>query len=247
MNNMNVLIVDDERKSRESLSSLLAEYCPDVRVTGVAANIEEASHQIREKKPDTVFLDIMMPGGTGFQLLEQLSPIPFHVIFTTSYNQYAIQAIRFSAIDYLLKPVVSEELRVAVNSARSKNRACNREERISLLRKSISEGLEKIAFPTMEGFHFVAADEIEFCEADNNYTRIYLLNKSQIFVSKTLKDVEALLCDMGFFRIHQSYLVNLMFIKKFVKSNSSLITQSGKELSVSSRRKEDFIRIFKRL
>ncbi len=247
MHELNVLIVDDERKSREALVKLLEEYCPEAQVVGMAANVKEAADSIAVKKPDIVFLDILMPGGNGFQLLEQFSPLPFNVIFTTSYHEYAIQAIRFAAIDYLLKPVLAEELKTAVNNARKRYPEQDHEKRMELLRKNLSDGIGKIALPTLEGFHFISVDEIEFCEADNNYTHFYLADRNHILVSKTLKDAEALLTSRGFFRIHQSYLVNMKFIRKFIKGTSSLITTSGKELPVSIRRRDEFLHLLKKL
>lgn len=244
---MNTLIVEDERKSREVLKHLLEEYCPAVCVTGMAANVAEAREIIREQMPDMVFLDIEMPGGNGFRLLEDFFPAPFSVVITTSYNQYAVRAIRFSAVDYLLKPIEAGELRAAVERAANKTGMVHQEQRLALLKQSLEKSAGKIALPTMEGFHFVAVSEIEYCEADGNYTHVYLVNGQNILVSRTLKEFDDLLSEAGFFRIHQSYLVNLRYMRKFVKAHSSLVTDSGKSLPVASRKKEAFISFLKKL
>jgi two-component system LytT family response regulator len=246
MNNKSytALIIDDERKGREVLINLLAEYCPHIVITGEAGDVEAAFSLINDKHPDVVFLDIQMPGGSGFNLLEKFEQIKFQIIFTTSFDQYAIKAIRMSALDYLLKPINIDELVAAVGKLGIVDQnieTLNDQLNIIRLKQQNQGKMEKLALPTQQGFHFLNIGDIEYCEASSNYTYIHLKNKNSILASRTLKDFNELLEDEGFCRIHQSYLINMKYIKKYLKSSSSVLMENGKELSVSVRKKDEFM------
>lgn len=246
--NIHALIVDDERKSRDVLSGLLTEFCPQVKIAGQASDIDEASELILEEKPDLVFLDIQMPGGTGFNLLDKFDKVRFRTIFTTSYDQYAIQAIRWSAIDYLLKPVRIDELVKAVEKMTEGSDHSMRPELIELAKENLQHhsSLKKLALPTLDGFCIVSINEIVYCEANSNYTSIFLSNGQQMLVSRTLKEFDDSLSERFFFRIHHSHLINLDFVKKYLRSASSVIMENGKELIVSTRKKQEFVDLLKK-
>src|SRR6516225_334136 len=205
------IIVDDEPYCCESLATLLQRYCPQVNLIDVCYNGATALKAINEEKPELLFLDIEMPQMNGFELLEKLKEISFQLIFTTSYDQYAIKAIRFSALDYLLKPVDREELQRAVQKAVSRISTPNRYQ-IDILLQKLNEPamtVNKIAIPTMEGLQMVPIDSIISCCADSNYTVFCVKNRQKIIVSRTLKEIEEMLEEYPFIRVHHSYLINL--------------------------------------
>jgi two-component system LytT family response regulator len=234
-------IVDDEPLSCESLVSLLERHCPDVKVLDICYSGMAALQSVREKKPDILFLDIEMPNMNGFELLEQLPSLDFELIFTTSYDQYAIKAIRFSALDYLLKPVDREELQKAVNKAiHQKNNQL--QQQIGILLQKLNEptiSINKIAIPTMEGLHMIPVDSIVSCSSDSNYTVLNLKSRQKLIASRTLKEIEEMLEDYSFSRVHHSYLVNLNEVEKYVKGEGGyLMMTDGTTIDVSRSRKE---------
>lgn len=235
------IIVDDEPNCCEILATLLARYCPQVTVSDVCYSGQEALTSILEKEPDIVFLDIEMPQMNGFELLEKLQKINFRLIFTTSYDQYAIKAIRFSALDYLLKPIDREELQQAVKKA-MENFEINVPAQFEVLMHKLQKtsiASQKIALPTMEGLQLISVDEIISCESDRNYTKLYLKTKQKIVISRPLKEMEELLGDHGFLRIHNSYLVNLKEINKYVKGEGGyLVMSDNSTIDISRSRKE---------
>jgi two-component system, LytTR family, response regulator len=235
------MIVDDERHSCEALQLLLERSCPEVKVIGLANSGAEAKNKIQTLHPQLVFLDIEMPNMNGFQLLEQLSKIDFELIFTTSYDQYAIKAIKFSAIDYLLKPVDREELENAVQKV-SKKLTNNINQQLGILLQKINQPsapLQKIALPTIQGLELVSINAIISCSANNNYTEFYLTDKRKILVSRTLKEMEELLEDQLFLRVHHSHIVNLNAVTRYVKGEGGyLIMSDGSTVDVSRSRKE---------
>lgn len=234
-------IVDDEPLCCESLASLLEKYCPEVKVLDICYSGMEALQSIKQNKPHILFLDIEMPHMNGFELLEKLSSIDFELIFTTSYDQYAIKAIRFSAMDYLLKPVDREELQRAVQKAvqQSTNQL---PQQIEILLQKLNEPtvpINKIAIPTMEGLHMIFVESIISCASDSNYTVFNLKNKQKLIASRTLKEIEEMLDDYSFARVHHSYLVNLNEVEKYVKGEGGyLLMTDGTTIDVSRSRKE---------
>src|SRR5687768_575195 len=205
------IIVDDEPNCCKTLSLLLDRYCPEVQVTGVFHNGLDALQAINASSPDLVFLDVQMPKMNGFEMLEKLPPVNFHLIFTTSFDQYALKAFRFSAIDYLLKPVDREELQKAVNKVLQRSDIPVTEQLQILLQKinHPASSINKIALPTMEGLQMIPVQSIISCEADDNYTTLILKGNKKLVVSCTLKVIEELLEDHSFIRVHRSSLVNL--------------------------------------
>ncbi len=234
-------IVDDEPDCCESLVILLERYCPEVKVLDICHSGETAIQSIKEHKPDILFLDIEMPFMNGFEMLQKLEDINFELIFTTSYDQYAIKAIRFSALDYLLKPVDSEELQKAVQKAAQRNQHPLPQQLDMLLQKLKHPAIpiNKIAIPTMEGFQLIPAEAIISCEADSNYTHLFLKDKRRIIASRNLKQVEEILEDYPFVRVHHSHIVNINEVDKYIKGEGGyLIMSDGSSINVSRNRKE---------
>ena len=235
------IIVDDEPYCCETLTILLKEYCPEVKVTGVYNNGKDALAPIRQQAPDLVFLDVEMPKMNGFEMLEQLSAVNFEIIFTTSYDQYALKAIRFSAIDYLLKPVDQEELVTAVHKVIQRNQKPIAQQLEILMQKihHPSTPISKLAMPTMEGLQMIEVNHIISCESDSNYTILHLKDKKKKVVSSTLKEVEELLEYHSFCRVHRCYLVNLNEVEKYIKGEGGyLVMTDGSSVDVSRSRKE---------
>jgi two-component system LytT family response regulator len=241
--NLNAIIVEDEANSREILSNYLAKYCPTVNVKGEAASIEEAKELLKKHKIDLVFLDVEMPFGTGFDLLDQLPDRTFETVFVTAYNQYAIDALNNHAAYYLMKPINIDELIKSVDyvtEIRKKEDALEDRVLTPILKKV--DG--KITLPQQDGFQILNVADILYCKADDNYTEIYLENK-KILVSKTLKYFEEALTKFAFARIHKSYLVNVNEVVKYRKGKGgSVVVSNGKELLVSASKKKDFLAYF---
>jgi len=238
---MKAIIVDDEPYCCEVLSTLLQTYCPQVKVTAYYTSSKEALVAIQKQPPDIVFLDVEMPNMNGFQLLEHLPAINFNLIFTTSYDQYALKAFRWSAIDYLLKPIDHEELEKAVNKVVKQSQWPANQQLELLLEKwkQPSTAISKVALPTMEGLQMIAVETIISCESDSNYTIFRLKNKQKIIVSRTLKDIEEMLYEYSFTRVHHSYLVNINEINKYVKGEGGYLEMSdGSTIDVSRSKKE---------
>ena len=232
------LIVDDEENSRFTLRELLQRYCPEVEILAEADGVLMALDFAKEMDFDVVFLDIQMMDGSGFDFLQQMPKINFDVIFTTAFDQYAIQAIKFSALDYLLKPLDVQELMDAVKKIHKSNSESNEQYDV-LLENLKDDNKQKLVLSTSEGMHIVNIHNIIRCEADDYYTRFFLADKRVIMVSKTLKDSEELLKGKGFVRSHKSHLVNLEFVKKYVKSDGGYLElKNGTKVPVSRRKKE---------
>ncbi|RYY23358.1 MAG: response regulator transcription factor [Chitinophagaceae bacterium] len=234
-------IVDDEPDCCESLAILLERYCPEVKILDICHSAEAARKSIKEHSPRILFLDIEMPFQNGFELLEQLGTLNFEVIFTTSYDQYAIKAIRFSALDYLLKPVDREELQRAVQKVSQRNHHLLPQQLDILLQrlKNPVVPITKIAIPTMEGLQLLAADSIISCESHSNYTYLFLKDKRKITASRGLKEIEEILEDYPFVRIHNSHLVNINEVDKYIKGEGGyLIMSDGSSINVSRSRKD---------
>jgi len=236
------IIVDDEPYSCETLATLLERYCPAVKVVDTCYSGEQAIKAIKSHQPDVLFLDIEMPHMNGFQLLEKLDgKVNFQLIFTTSYDQYAIKAIRFSAMDYLLKPIDREELQKAVEKVVQKQ-LTPAPQQLEILLQKLHHSLapvQKIALPTVEGLQLIPVDAIISCASDSNYTTFILKEKKKLTVAKTLKEIEEMLEGYTFLRVHHSYLINLKEIEKYVKGEGGyLIMSDGSKVDVSRSRKE---------
>ncbi len=238
------VIVDDESFCCSSLVILLERYCPDVKVAGICHSGEDALVVIPEQQPQIVFLDIEMPGMSGFEMLEKLPVINFEIIFTTSYDQYAIKAIRFSALDYLLKPIDREELQRAVQKV-SERHHHPFPQQLEILLQKIHQPVspaQKIALPSMEGLQMIVVNSIISCASDSNYTTFFLKNKKKITVSRPLKEMEEMLDEYSFLRVHNSYLINLHEVDKYVKGEGGyLVMTDGSTIDVSRSKKETLL------
>lgn len=235
------VIVDDEPHSCETLVTLLERYCPVVRVADICYSAKDALVAIREQQPQILFLDIEMPHMNGFEMLERLPEINFEIIFTTSYDQYAIKAFRFSALDYLLKPVDREELQKAVQKVIERHHPPLTQQLEILMQKihKPASSVQKIALPTMEGLEMVSVDSIISCASDSNYTIFLLKSKQKLIASRTLKEIEEMLEEYSFLRVHHSYLVNLNEVNKYIKGEGGyLIMSDDSTVDVSRSRKE---------
>ncbi len=235
------VIVDDEPDCCEALAVLLERYCPEVKVLDICYGAKTAIQSIKEHEPQILFLDIEMPFMNGFEVLEKIGQINFELIFTTSYDQYAIKAIRFSALDYLLKPVDRDELQKAVQKAAQHTQHPLPQQLDLLLQKlkNPTTPINKIAIPTMEGFQLLNTDAIISCESDSNYTHLFLKDKRRITASRNLKEIEEMLEDYPFIRIHHSHIVNLNEVEKYIKGEGGyLIMSDGSSINVSRSRKE---------
>lgn len=242
---MKALIVDDEPNSCEVLQTLLEKYFPSVQVLDSCYSAAEALMSIRLNRPDVVFLDVEMPRMNGFEMLEQLNGTPFHLIFTTSYDKYAIKAIRFSAMDYLLKPIDREELQAAMEKLLRRPQNHLMEQLDILLQKMQQPGnpLKKIAMPTLEGLQMIDISNIIYCASASNYTTLHLKQQQKLTVSRTLKEIEEMLEGYSFTRVHHSYLVNLDEITKYVRGEGGyLVMSDGANVDVSKSRKESLLR-----
>lgn len=232
------LIVDDEENARFALREMLQQFCPQVHVLAEADGVATATDLAREIEFDVVFLDIQMMDGSGFDFLKQMDQINFEVIFTTAYDQFAIKAIKYSALDYLLKPLDTDELIASVDKVQG--RKGQRKEQIDVLINNLKEEeKQKLVLSTSEGMHIVDIKNIIRCEADDYYTRFFLVDKRMIMVSKTLKDSGELLTAHDFVRSHRSHLVNMDYVKKYVKSDGGYLElKDGSQIPVSRRKKE---------
>ena len=248
---LHAIIIDDEPDARDALRMAVERYCPEVNIVASCENPEEGLRQIKKHNPELLFLDIQMPDMSGFDILNALGESALNVIFVTAHDKYAIRAIRFSALDYLLKPVDADELMRAVKRAAQKqNQKENKIKVKSFLHnvRSQQQRLGKLSVATQEGLLFIDVHEIIFCKADDNYTEIILNNKEKIVVSKTLKDVEEMLEGYSFFRIHQSYLINLKFMQRYVKGEGGyVVMKDGTPLDVARRKKDEFLSAISKL
>ena len=242
------IIIDDEMHCLKTLGMLLNEYCSHVQVMDKCNDAATGLQAIEKYKPDLVFLDIEMPHMNGFEMLEQFSHIPFAVIFTTGYDQYAIKAFHFSALDYLLKPVEPAELINAVKKVEEQRHLPLAEQFQMLLKKihGISSGFNKIAVPTAEGFELIPADQVLYFEANDNYTHLFLKNKNKIIACRTLKEMEEQSQDFKFLlRVHNSYMVNLNEVIKYVRGEGGyLVMSDGSSVNVSRSRKDALLNFF---
>lgn len=238
------ILVDDEPKSIKTVQKLLAKHCPEVELLATAEDVPTAYELLLTHKPDLVFLDVEMPKQDGFSLLEKFDHPPFDVIFITGYDRYALKAIKYAALDYLIKPVMPAELQEALQrrQARIDQQQSSHEQVKQLLENLKSNEPRKLAIPDQKGISFVAVADLVHLEADGNYTRIYLCDAQRIVSTRTLKELEALLPEKQFFRVHHSHLINLSHVKRFEKEDGGyLLMQNGQQVEVSRRRKSELL------
>jgi two-component system LytT family response regulator len=248
---LKAIIVEDEKRSRETLSGLLKLYCKDVDVIAEADGMHAGIAAIKKYGPDVVFLDIQMPDGSGFKLLESLEEIDFSIIFTTAFDQFAIKAIKFSAIDYLLKPIFPDDLVAAVKKAEERQKDRNTSKSVEVLLENIKKPESEspnIVLATSDRINVVKVKDILRCESDNYYTLFCFTDGKTLLVSKTLKENEELLKDYNFIRPHKSHLVNVMYIKSFNKHDGGYIVMTdGSKVPVSRRKREKIVDIINNL
>jgi two-component system, LytTR family, response regulator len=242
------VVIEDEEYSRTMLLKLLHEHCRQINVVAEANSVKTGLTAIVEQTPQLVFLDIELQSETSFEILERLPEINFELIFTTGFDSYALKAIKFCAIDYLLKPIDLNELLIAITKAekRLNHEYLNRNlEALLNNMKSSSQNNHRIALPTLEGLIFVSVSDIIYCESSGPYTRFFLKQPNKILTSRHLKEYEDLLSGYNFFRIHKSYLVNLQEIQKYIRGEGGhLVMSNGAALNVSKQRKEEFMNIY---
>jgi two-component system LytT family response regulator len=239
------VIIEDEQKSRDMLAAIIQKNCPELEVTGLARDVKEGVELIKTHKPDLVFLDISMPDGSGFDLLEQVSGSKFELIFATASDQHAIRAIKYSACDYLLKPIDIDELKSAVSKVVKKKNAIPNMENLQFLiqhLKRSDENFQKITLPTGNAYEIVNVKDIIRCEADGSYTTFFLSDKRKLMVSAGLKHYEELLPESDFIRVHHHHLINMNHVLRFLKEDGGYaVMTDGTKIEISRRKKEAFM------
>lgn len=244
------VLVDDESNSLEMMEWLLKTYCPQVTIEAMCNSAAKGLEAINKHKPDVVFLDIEMPHMNGFDMLEQFDKIFFDVVFCTAYDQFAIKAFKYSALNYLLKPVDPEDLQETLRRIDEKRSTPTREQ-IDMLMQGIQQAQKptasRIALTTNDGMIFVSTNDIMFCEAESNYTSVVLAGGKKIVVSKVLKEIDEALSGPDFFRVHNSFLININQIKKFVRGDGGYVVMNdGTSIGISRSRRQEFMELFSR-
>jgi two-component system LytT family response regulator len=241
-----LVIVDDMQNAREVIASIIKKNFKNVTVVAAADSVQSGVHAIKEHKPDIVLLDIQMHDGSGFDILNKLKPYTFKVIFISAYEEHALKAFKFSALDYVLKPIDSSELIIAIQKAEASLLPDNQIQSISVLENNYSSTAKeskKIVLKTSDSIFVVNVKDILRCEADENYTTFFLQDKQKILISKPLKEYDELLTEFGFFRVHQSHLINLDYFKQYKKADGGFaIMTDGSAIPVSSRKKDLFLK-----
>jgi two-component system LytT family response regulator len=247
---LRTIIIDDEAHVRKTISSLVETYCPTVQLVSYADGVRTGLEAIKKYRPDVVLLDIKMKDGTGFDLLKKINSIDFKIIFITAYDQFAVQAFKFSAIDYLLKPVDPEDLVQALERAEQ-----TLKKDITVQLQALEENLDtkekgrkKIVIKTTEKIYLILISDLVFIEADGSYSKLHLKDGNILMTSRALKDFEEMLNNQGFFRVHKSYLINLSAIREFERAGGGyLVLSEGSKVPVSSRKKEHLLSLFNQL
>ena len=242
---INAVIVEDEKKSAEVLEALVKANCPDVNLLGKAESVTQGVELIKKSTPDLIFLDIEMADGSGFDMLEKLPGMKFDVIFTTASDAHALRAIKYSAIDYLLKPIDADELKAAIEKIRSKQSSNVNLDNLKFLLQNFrkpNEQYTKITLPTGNAYEIVNVKDIIRCEADGSYTSFFLENKKKLLVSASLKHYEDLLPPDDFIRVHHHHLINMNHVVRFLKADGGYAVMSdGTQIEVSRRKKDAFL------
>lgn len=244
------ILIDDEATGLETLQLAIEKYCPDVVIKGVYQSPQQGLEGIKQIRPDLVFLDVQMPQMSGFDVLQLASPVTFEVIFVSAHDQYAIKAIKFSALDYLLKPIDVDELIHAIKKVKERRNNKNNLYQYQSVLNNIqmkSGKIEKLAVPSAEGIDFFNTEDIIYCRADGSYTVIILKNNKQVLVCKNLKDFENLLVPSGFCRVHHAYLINLRHVQKYIKGEGGyVILTDNHHADISRRKKDEFLELLDR-
>lgn len=238
------LIIDDEKSSRDTLRGFIDNYCKEVEIIDEAESAEQGIEQIKKLQPHLIFLDIELPLGSGFDLLEACTHANFEVIFTTAHDQYALQAIKVCALDYLLKPINASDLISAVAKISQRGLTGTTTPQVGAFVENINnlnKQLSNIVLPTLDGFLVVKISDIIRCEADKNYTFFIFANDKKVLVSKTLKEFEELLQDMDFIRVHQSHLINASHVQRYIKGSGGYVKMSDDSIIEVSRRKKELL------
>jgi len=244
---MKCIIIDDEKHCIKTLTNLLETNFPEVTILATCHDSTLAYNLIQLNKPDFIFLDIEMPLLNGFDLLSKFENIFFDVIFTTAYDTYAIKAIKYSALDYMLKPIGKEDLAVTIEKIRNKKSSISKAQVQMATAVHNRQLPDAIALPTADGLSFASVNDIVYCIADGSYTRMFMVDKTEILLSKALGDVDELLTEYNFFRIHHSTLINLKQVKKYIRGHGGdVIMSNGQSLQVARTRKNDFLNVFTR-
>lgn len=250
---LRTILIDDEADARITLRSMLGAHCPEVQIVGEASGIETGQVVLEKEQPDLVFLDVRLHPGTGFDVLEAIQEPSFQTIFITAYDEYAVRAIKVSALDYLQKPVAPEELIAAVEKVRhwhSHSPQAANQVRYQVIREFLSYGSHprRMVLPTQQGFQVVETDQIIRCEADRNYTCFLLNGGKKVLIPRTLKSYEEILVPAGFFRVHNSHLINIQYIGEYRrrKKGGIVFLKDGTEIPVSESRKISFQQMFLR-
>lgn len=244
---LKAILIDDEPHCLKTLEWEIRQFPKDVKILEQCTSGKDGLKAIQNHQPDVVFLDVDMPYMNGFEMLELIPDINFEVIFTTAHDEYAVRAFKFNAVDYLMKPIDEEELSRAIQRVKEKI-AVRQKNKPALEDDPTKQIIRKIALPTFEGLVFVEVDQIIYCQSDNNYSKIFLKQEKDLFISKTLKEMEELLGSYHFFRVHNSYLVNLNEIKNYVKSDGGyLVMRNDDKVRVSRSKKESLLQLFQSL
>lgn len=242
------ILIDDENNALEMMEWLLKTYCPTVEIVTMCRSAEEGLAAINKYKPDVVFLDIEMPKMNGFDLLEQFDKLTFDVVFCTAYDQFAIKAFRYSAVNYLLKPVDPDDLKETIRRLEEKKSALSKEQIELLLqnmRQPVKPTVQRIALTTNDGMIFVSTEDILYCAAESNYTSVVLKGGKKILVSKVLKEIDETLAGHDFYRIHNSFLININHIKKYVRGDGGyVVMQNDETIGISRSRRQEFMELF---
>jgi two-component system LytT family response regulator len=249
------LLIDDDGNLRKGMKALLAMYAPDIKILGESENVKGGISAIETYKPDVIFLDIQLGDGTGFDILEQVTQkhgrLTSHVVFITAHEEYAVKAFRFSALDYLLKPVDPEDLRKVVEKIKKVLTNTDSYAHIDLLLENIRKKVDKfkrIALSTSDGIHLFEVSDIIRLESQDNYTKFYIKDNKPVLIAKTLKEYEDLLSEQGFERIHQSHLINLAYLKSYIKKDGGYaVMADNSHLPISQRKKERLQELLKSL
>lgn len=243
---LTAIIIDDEANGRETLLSLINNYCPNTNVVGLGKSVEEGLVLLGKYKPDVVFLDVEMPFRNGFDFLSDVKKIDFEVIFTTAYSQYAAKAFKFSALDYLLKPIDVTELQIALDKAEKKSANAVKDDQFDILLDTLKKravSSQRIVLPSLQGFSVAEVTDIIRCEADKNYTFFHFTGGTKMLISKTLKEYSDLLSEHDFMRVHQSHLINLAHVKKYNKGRGGFVTMSDESIvDISRANKDEFMK-----
>jgi two-component system LytT family response regulator len=246
MGPITAILVDDEHSSLENLEQKIRELCPELKIVACAEQPTEAIFLIRHHNPDVIFLDIEMPHMNGFRMLNELGDYSAEIIFTTAYNHYSVDALRLSAFDYLMKPISVTDLKEAV-ARLSKHMAVSTRERLDVLRQNLNRNLSqdnRIAVPTWEGLEFIQLRNVVRIESNSNYSRIFFTSGPSLLVTKQLKEFEEMLAPYRFCRVHNMHLINLNYVKRYLRGEGGrVIMENGDEIDVSRRKKDDFLKL----